>query len=205
MASTPITLVSIHSLVTIKLTKDNYLLWKAQIEPYLRGQRLFGFVDGSITQPPTHISNSEAATSGTAPSEIPNPTYTVWFDQDQVVLNTLVSFLSKNILAQMVGISTSREVWVALETIISSPSQDMTLLPLPIVSYLGPHATTSPTPLEDPETALSHLSSSSLAPASLDLPSASASHPLSLPSPPLTSSTAPEPLDLDVAVEAPST
>ena len=91
MASTPITPVNIHSLVTIKLTKDNYLLWKAQIEPYLRGQRLFGYVDGSITQPPTHIINPAAATSETAPSQILNPSYTVWFDQDQVVLSTLVS------------------------------------------------------------------------------------------------------------------
>lgn len=39
-----------------------------------------------------------------------------------MVLSTLVSSLSENILAQMVGISTSREVWIALETIFSSHS-----------------------------------------------------------------------------------
>ncbi|KAA8534456.1 hypothetical protein F0562_031973 [Nyssa sinensis] len=136
MASTPVTPVSIHSLVTIKLTKDNYLLWKAQIEPYLRGQRLFGYVDGSITKPPTHITNPAATTSETALSVIPNPNYTLWFDQDQVVLNTLVSSLSENILAHMVGISTSREVWVALETIFSSHSRARAMQTRQILSVI---------------------------------------------------------------------
>ncbi|XP_040987834.1 uncharacterized protein LOC121235556 [Juglans microcarpa x Juglans regia] len=34
-------------LVTVKLNHENYLLWKAQIMPYLKGQNLFGFVDGT--------------------------------------------------------------------------------------------------------------------------------------------------------------
>jgi hypothetical protein len=42
----------VHHLVTIKLNRDNYLLWKAQIVPYLRGQHLFGFLDGSRPAPP---------------------------------------------------------------------------------------------------------------------------------------------------------
>ena len=32
----PITLTTIHHLITIKITRDNYLLWKAQIVPYLK-------------------------------------------------------------------------------------------------------------------------------------------------------------------------
>lgn len=35
-------------LLTVKLTHDNFLLWKAQIMPYLRGKYLFGYVDGTI-------------------------------------------------------------------------------------------------------------------------------------------------------------
>ena len=41
----------VHHLVTIKLNRDNYLLWKAQIIPYLRGQHLFGFLDSSRPAP----------------------------------------------------------------------------------------------------------------------------------------------------------
>jgi histone deacetylase 1/2 len=121
-SSNSVTPINIHSLVTVKLTKDNYLLWKTQIVPYLRGQRLFGFVDGTISSPSPTIPNPEAATSQTAPAEISNPHYSTWYDQDQVVLSALVSSLSENILAQMVGLSKSREVWVALERMFASHS-----------------------------------------------------------------------------------
>ena len=114
--------INIHSLVTVKLTKDNYLLWKTQIVPYLRGQRLFGFVDGTISSPSPTILNPEVANSQNAPTEMPNPKYITWYDQDQVVLSALVSSLSENILAQMVGLTTSREVWVALERMFVSHS-----------------------------------------------------------------------------------
>ncbi|KAJ0105010.1 hypothetical protein Patl1_18416 [Pistacia atlantica] len=87
---------NVHSLVTVKLTKDNYLLWKTQIVPYLHGQRLFGFVDGTISPP------------------LPLPPYPT--------LNTIVSSLSESILGQMVGLSTSREVWTALERMFFSHS-----------------------------------------------------------------------------------
>jgi hypothetical protein len=54
--------------------------------------------------------NPETITSQTTPTEILNPNYITWTDQDQVVLSALVSSLSENILAHMVGLSTSREV-----------------------------------------------------------------------------------------------
>ena len=117
-----VTPINIHSLVTVKLTKDNYLLWKTQIVPYLHGQRLFGFVDGTISSPSLTIINPEAATSQTVHAEISNPHYSTWYDQDQVVLSALVSSLSENIMAQMVGLSTSREVWIALERMFASHS-----------------------------------------------------------------------------------
>jgi hypothetical protein len=94
-------------------------LWKTQIVPYLRGQCFFGFVDGTISSPNLTIFNLEAATSQIVPAKISNPHYYTWYDQDQVVLSALVSSLSENILAQMVSLSTSREVWVALERMFS--------------------------------------------------------------------------------------
>lgn len=76
LSNTPITSPNIQSLVTIKLSSDNYLLWKAQIIPYLRGQRLFEYVDGSRNQPSQHIPNPEATKSDTAALSIPNPEFT---------------------------------------------------------------------------------------------------------------------------------
>jgi hypothetical protein len=122
MASSHSSVTPINSLVTVKLTKDNYLLWKTQIVPYLRGKRLFGFVDGIIYCPSPTMPNPALATSQTTPTEISNPNYITWTDQDQAVLSALVFSLSESILTHMVGLSTSREVWVALERMFTSHS-----------------------------------------------------------------------------------
>ena len=51
----PTSLTPIHHLITIKLTCENYLLWKAQIVPYLKGQHLHGYLDGSTPAPPQSL------------------------------------------------------------------------------------------------------------------------------------------------------
>ena len=125
MASSPsnsFSPINIHSLITVKLTKDNYLLWKTQIVPYLHGQRLFRLIDGTISSLSPTIPNTKTANSQNAPTEIPNPKYIIWYDQDQIVLSAIISSLSENILSQMVGLTTSREVWVALERMFASHS-----------------------------------------------------------------------------------
>ncbi|KAA8547824.1 hypothetical protein F0562_004253 [Nyssa sinensis] len=123
MAASPsnsVTPVHLHSLVTVKLTKDNYRLWKTQIVPYLRGQRLFGFVDGSLPCPSPTIPNPDATTNPNAPPEVPNPNYNSWYDQDQVVLSALVSSLSEAYL--LGGLDTSYD---AIVTSISTQIDKM--------------------------------------------------------------------------------
>uniref|UniRef100_A0A2N9J1E7 Uncharacterized protein n=1 Tax=Fagus sylvatica TaxID=28930 RepID=A0A2N9J1E7_FAGSY len=94
----PHSLTQVHHLITIKLTWDNYLLWKAQIVPYLKGQHLFGFLDGSRLAPLPVLTT---ATDGAA-QVIPNPEFHQWHLQDQMPLSALISSLSENILAHVV-------------------------------------------------------------------------------------------------------
>ena len=70
----PTHLPVVHHVVTIKLKRDNYLLWKAQIVPYLRGQDLFGFLDGS--RPAPTASATDISTSQ------PDAAYQAWLVQD---------------------------------------------------------------------------------------------------------------------------
>ena len=51
----PTSLTPFHHLITIKLTRENYLFWKAQVVPYLKGQRLYGYLDGSTLAPPQSL------------------------------------------------------------------------------------------------------------------------------------------------------
>jgi hypothetical protein len=115
----PHSLPPIHHLITIKLTLDNYLLWKAQILPYLKGQHLFGFVDGTQTPPPQYL-----PLTTTEPSHLrSNPKFLLWQSQDHLILSALISSLSENILAYVVKCSTSHEVWTTLERMFTAHSQ----------------------------------------------------------------------------------
>ncbi|KAF5469002.1 hypothetical protein F2P56_013107 [Juglans regia] len=110
--------LNLQNLVTIKLTKDNFLLWRAQILPYLRGQQLIGYVDGTIPCPPPtiQITSKEDDIIKTSP----NPEFSQWYNQDQVILGALMSSLSESIITHMVGLETSKDVWCALERMFSN-------------------------------------------------------------------------------------
>ena len=116
---TPTHLPIVHHLVTIKLTHDNYLLWKAQIVPYLRGQHLFGFLDASRPALPQTLIVTIDGTSQLQP----NPEFQTWLIQDQMILNTLISSLSENVLAYVFKCTTSREVWLTLERMFTAHSR----------------------------------------------------------------------------------
>uniref|UniRef100_A0A2N9G6M9 Uncharacterized protein n=1 Tax=Fagus sylvatica TaxID=28930 RepID=A0A2N9G6M9_FAGSY len=114
--SLPIPLTHIHHLITLKLTRENYLLWKAQIIPYLKGQHLYGFLDGSRPAP-------TQATASAATPALPESDLQAWHTQDQMILSALISSLSETVLAHVVNCRTSREVWLCLEKMFTSQSR----------------------------------------------------------------------------------
>jgi histone deacetylase 1/2 len=113
------------SVTTVKLNHDNFLLWKAQLIPYFKGQDLFGYLDGSNIKPPKLISVTHPESSTI--SECINPAYSHWVRQDNLILSTLMTSLSEPILAQVVNYTTSKDVWYALEDTFSSRSRARTL------------------------------------------------------------------------------
>ncbi|KAL9667296.1 hypothetical protein QQ045_001647 [Rhodiola kirilowii] len=63
-----------------KLTETNYRTWLRQIKPYLHGQRLWGYISGSIPEPKAII--TIAATETSPATEIPNLAHEEWFTID---------------------------------------------------------------------------------------------------------------------------
>ncbi|RVW53058.1 Retrovirus-related Pol polyprotein from transposon RE1 [Vitis vinifera] len=82
-------------MITIKLSSSNYLLWKSQLLPLLESQDLLAYVDGTLVPPPP----------------------------DQRLLCLLLSSLTEEAIAVVVGLSTAREVWLALENTFSHHSK----------------------------------------------------------------------------------
>ena len=101
-------------MVTIKLSSSNYLLWKSQLLPLLDSQGLLGHVDGTLVPPPPFDPPT---------SQTPNSSHLAWKATDQRLLSLLLSSLTEEAMAEAVGLSTSREVWTALESTFSHPSK----------------------------------------------------------------------------------
>ena len=81
-SSATVSVTSLTGMITMRLTRENFLLWKTQAAPALRSARLFGYVDGTIVAPSATISQG----TGDAAVVIANPEYLKWFQQDQTVM-----------------------------------------------------------------------------------------------------------------------
>ncbi|KAK4425308.1 hypothetical protein Salat_1724700 [Sesamum alatum] len=97
--------IPLHHAVTIRLTKTNFLIWHAQLLPYLRSTKLLGYLDGSITSPAQYITSSTNAGA----AQVPKSAYGQWYDQDQQVLSGLLSSISQEVLQDVVDATTSKE------------------------------------------------------------------------------------------------
>jgi hypothetical protein len=101
--TTNVTIHSITSLITIRLTRDNFLLWKTQAAPALRAAHLYGYVDGTNPAPPPTITEG----TGTNAKEVANPEFLRWYQQDQLVLIALLGSMTEDIVGQLTRITTS--------------------------------------------------------------------------------------------------
>ena len=86
--------------------------------PYLCSQKLFGFIDGtkSIPSKMLHTNSTHIPMSNLA--------YDFCFQQDQLILRTLICSLSEPILTNINGLETSRDVWLTLEKMLSTSSSN---------------------------------------------------------------------------------
>jgi hypothetical protein len=74
-------------IVTTKLNRENYVLWKTQIVPILRGALLMGFLDGTTPCQEKLIMETDKG----AAVQKPNPEYLRWVQIDQSLLSPVVN------------------------------------------------------------------------------------------------------------------
>lgn len=104
MSSSESSRIGLNSQVIEKLTRTNYVLWRAQITLQLRGEGVFGFADGSGPKPAKFPSGKDK--DGKDCSE-PNPPHQIWVWQDQQVLGYQLNNLSKEVFVKVTAITTS--------------------------------------------------------------------------------------------------
>jgi len=116
-ASTVASIISLshtHQVISLKLTNTNYLYWRMQMLPYLLGQGVFSFVDGSNICLLTHVLAHDGISLQV------NPLFQTWKQQDQLILSALLSSLSMEVLHLVVGCQSSCSAWGTLERALAS-------------------------------------------------------------------------------------
>lgn len=89
----------------VKLTSSNFLLWKRQFLPMIKGCGLYYHIEGDELIPELLLDNNQ-----------PNPAYISWVREDQLVLSWIVASVFEGILPQLVGAETARKAWTKLVT-----------------------------------------------------------------------------------------
>lgn len=101
--------------ISEKLTRENFLLWKAQVVPIVRGARLYGYLDGTVVEKEYLRDDKGAKTA--------NPAYDAWVAQDQQLLGFINSSLSREVLGQVATCATAAEAWETLNSMFASQSR----------------------------------------------------------------------------------
>lgn len=106
--------------VAEKLTRTNYVLWRAQVMPQLRGAGLFGYADGTMPEPVKILVTKD---KDGKEEQTMNPLHPIWFREGKQVLRYLLNTLTKEVLVQVTSIATPHELWAALAHMFLSQSR----------------------------------------------------------------------------------
>ncbi|CAM8895542.1 unnamed protein product [Rhodiola kirilowii] len=117
----------IHML-NIKLSASNFILWKTQVTHILRAQKLFGFLDGSSPCPPAPV-QPPAPTDPAAKAHYDASllAFEDWVAEDQRLCGLLFSSLTEEAMAEVIGCSTSQQIWETLFSVYQNRSRSSVL------------------------------------------------------------------------------
>jgi hypothetical protein len=115
-ANSIISLPNFPTSFSVKLDEGNYMVWLSVIVPIPKSHEVMGIVDGSNPCPPQFVTDAEGKNA-------PNPAYSLWVRQDQLLLGWLNITLSESVLSIVFGLHTSNQVWSALKSRFASESR----------------------------------------------------------------------------------
>jgi hypothetical protein len=109
--------------VTVRLNHTNHMMWRAQMVAHLYSHSLLGHVDGSTVAPAATVAKTVGTGDNAVTSEVVNPAYATWYVRDQTVLSGFFSTITEEVLASIMGATTARQAWLALEGMFASKSR----------------------------------------------------------------------------------
>jgi hypothetical protein len=103
-AATIIPLPNTQQVISLKLSNTNFLYWRMQMKPFLLGQDVYPFIDGTSPCPPSHLAST--ATSSLSV----NLVYFSWKQQYHLIMSALLSSLSVEVPYLVVDCNTSYDI-----------------------------------------------------------------------------------------------
>jgi hypothetical protein len=103
-----------------KLSRDNHLFWKTQVLPAFHCVQAMGLLDGTDSAPPA---TEEIEDTDKNKIQVPSRAYAVWFARDQALMSYLVKSLDQDLLAQMIGLTHSHQIWSTIQSLFASQSR----------------------------------------------------------------------------------
>ncbi|GKV27133.1 hypothetical protein SLEP1_g36338 [Rubroshorea leprosula] len=118
-----LTIQSFHqmaSLVSVKLSSSNFLLWKSQIYPLIRSAQIMHHLEEEVAPTMTMIKDEK---------EVLNPEYEVWLNNDGLLTSWLLGTMNEEALSLVVGCESAFQIWKSLEDhyLASTKEQEMHL------------------------------------------------------------------------------
>jgi hypothetical protein len=101
----------------MQLTKENYLLWRAQVMQAIRPAELEGFLNGDEKSPAKTLITKDDKGNNVHQH---NPAYSQWVARDQAVLGYLLSSLTRETLVAIATCTCAADAWSELSKLYSS-------------------------------------------------------------------------------------
>jgi hypothetical protein len=110
--------------VSEKLTRNNHVLWRAQVLAVLRGAQLAGFLVGTTKAPAEkiHMTKKSGKEEGEA-EEASNTAFELLKAQEQQVLSYLLTSVSHDVFVQIAILPSAADVWKHIESAFASQSR----------------------------------------------------------------------------------
>lgn len=117
-ASTAVVQINAPTHFPIRLTQDNFPVWRKQVQSTLLGLDLMGFLDGSQPAPSRFLNDKE---------KTPNPAYATWFRQDHMLVSALLGSCSEAIQPLISSVGSAKEAWDRLNQSYANASRSRIL------------------------------------------------------------------------------
>lgn len=104
----------LNQVTSIKLDRENFLIWQNVVLPFLKSYKLEGHLTGKCPAPEMSI---VIPPSEEEPKSllIPNPEYDIWLTADQLLVGWLYNSMTAKIAAQVIGHDEAKLLWDSIQ------------------------------------------------------------------------------------------